>query len=94
MEPIAHLRKAKQAIQSEGSAKSRLQTAAHEFWNALFDLETWPPELREGAQHITSVILADGCIGETVNRMDEETAQETLQRLSDFCDKAESIWQG
>ena len=91
MEPIAHLRRAKEAVQAEGAARGRLLMAGQEFWEALFDLGTWPPELQEAADQITGALLSHGTIHTTVDSMDEATAQETLRRLLDFCDKAESI---
>lgn len=94
MDPIIHLRRAKEALGGDGSSRSRLQTAGQEFWKALFDLGTWPLELREAADQITDVLLADGSIDATVPRMDEATVHETLQRLSAFCDRAESILGG
>ncbi|MEN6494677.1 MAG: hypothetical protein ABFD16_10330 [Thermoguttaceae bacterium] len=94
MEPIAHLRRAKEAVQAEGAARGRLLTAGQEFWEALFDLGTWPPELQEVADQITGALLSHGTIQTTVDSMDEATVQKTLRRLTDFCDKAESILRG
>jgi len=37
------------------------------------------------------MLFAKGSIDETVPGMDETTVQETLQRLSAFCDQAEAI---
>jgi len=91
MEPIAHLRRAKEAVQGEGSARSRLQAAGNKFWEALLQFERWPPELDAEAERIMNMLFAKGSIDETVPGMDETTVQETLQRLSAFCDQAEAI---
>lgn len=94
MEPIAHLRRAKEAVQAKGSARGRLLTAGQAFWEALFDLGMWPPKLQEAADQITGALLSHGTIHATVDSMDQTTAQETLRRLSNFCDEAESILRG
>jgi hypothetical protein len=93
MDPIIHLRRAKEAIQAEGPARGRLQTAGREFWSALFDSHAWPPELQEAAEQLTDLLLANGPIDATVPTLDDLTVQETLHRLSDFCDQAVSFLQ-
>lgn len=60
----------------------------------MLQFDRWPPELDAEAVQIMNVLFAKGSIGETVLGMDETTVQETLHRLSAFCDRAEAILEG
>lgn len=92
MNPMIHLRRAKAALQGAGSARSRLLTAGREFWEALFAVTAWPADLCEAADPITTVLLVHGAtMDAAVAHMDEVTVQQTLQGLSEFCDRAESL---
>jgi len=84
-EAVRHLRKAVAVIADEGvPLQRRVHRAADLFWAAMYESDLWPEELLAHANSIVELILADGPIRTTVQRMDEATAVAICQRIAAF----------
>ncbi|HEX6986887.1 MAG TPA: hypothetical protein VF170_16035, partial [Planctomycetaceae bacterium] len=73
----------------DGIDRERLRTAAHRFWSAECQCDSWPPELRAIAESLTAKIFRHGPIDLAVERMSDEAAAEIKRDLLHLCDAAE-----
>ncbi|MBA3313944.1 MAG: hypothetical protein H0T47_11760 [Planctomycetaceae bacterium] len=90
MEGIEHLRRARQELKrSDGTARARLRVAARQFWQAVFDFESWPPPLQGRAAGILRRLFTGGVIDETVQNASSGTIETLSDEIEAFSEEAE-----
>lgn len=90
MEGIEHLRRASDQLKrSDGTARSRLRAAAQQFWQAVFDVESWPPPLQGQAANILRRLFRGGVIEQTVRNASSGTIELLSEEIRAFCADAE-----
>lgn len=92
MKGIEHLCRAAESVRAPGGdGRDRLRVAAHEFWAAVFHVESWPEPLRSRAERLTGRIFYYGNIDEAVRRMGDRTAAEVSHEIARLADEAEGL---
>jgi len=91
LDGIEKLREAKALVAGDGLDRARLRAAAHLFWSAEFHCDSWPAELRSGAEALTAKIFRHGPIDQAVVGMSHEAAAEVKGLLLRLCDEAERL---
>lgn len=90
MQGIEHLRRAKEELRRpDGTARARLRAAARQFWQAVFDFESWPPPLQGRAAGLLPRLFQGGIIDETIRNASSGTIEILSGEIKAFCDEAE-----
>ena len=67
-----HLRNATDLLRGDRDLRAVIPAACDEFWQAVFDLDIWPDQLREKANGIVEQVLQHGTIHATLPRLDDD----------------------
>ena len=89
MRGIDHVRKAKETLAGgDPDARSRLASAAHDFWAALQAADSWPGKFEPRVYRITGRLFSRAMIDRSVARMEEPEVEETSGLLEAYCDQS------
>jgi hypothetical protein len=73
-----------------GAAEGMLQSAS-EIWSAMFELPTWPTELRMKAVELQGILFRYGTIRMTIEQMVEPERLQLRRELLAFVETAERL---
>lgn len=90
---IERLQQAYKILDQAGDAPTQtvLQGAASELWSAMFDLHTWPTELRAKGVELQAILFRYGPIGMTIKNMVEPERLHLRREMLAFLERAEQL---
>lgn len=90
---IERLQQAYQTLVQAGDAPPQtvLLSAASDLWSAMFDLHTWPTELRTKGVELQAILFRYGPIGMTIEQMVESERLQLRREMLAFLDRARQL---